>query len=145
MVRTALAAALLLAGTGPGATTPANPDYTCALRHRGAIYDSLKALPPDFQATVRGSVGAMADRGEFFNATDVILRPAPGRRFIRAGVSGSYRYLWYEQGGIAYGKEIVIFATDPSGTAHVAADIRATGQDLCVQTDALLGTPLERR
>ena len=43
----------------------------------------------------------------------------------------------YEHGGIAYWKQIVLFGSDPSGTPHVVAQARATG-DLCSQTDRLL-------
>ncbi len=68
------------------------------------MVDSLKALP----AAVRAAVGPMADRGEDFNPTDVIIKPAPGRRFIRAGETGGRWFVWYEQGGIAYWKQILI-------------------------------------
>ena len=139
---TALRAALasLLAVAAAGDARAANPDFTCVLGHRSATYDSLKALPPDFRKTVADKIGVMADRGEFFNATDVIMRPGPGRRLIRAGASGGYRYIWYEQGGIAYRKQIVIFATDPNGRVHVLADETARG-NLCAETDRLLGRP----
>jgi hypothetical protein len=83
----------------------------------------------------------MADRGEFFNAGDVVERPAPFDRFIRGGEIGEKWFVWYEHGGIAYWKQILIFGSDPSGTLHVIAEAHGTGQvGLCAQTDRLLDT-----
>ena len=81
----------------------------------------------------------MADRGEPFNATDVVDKPAPFSRFIRGGAAGGYWFVWYEHGGIAYWRQIVIFARDPSGRLHVTYDRPATAEDLCAQTERLLG------
>ena len=82
----------------------------------------------------------MADRGEFFNSTDVKEKPAPFDRFIRGGEIGEKWFVWYEHGGIAYWKQILIFGSDPSGTPHVIAEAHAAGPDgLCAQTDQLLG------
>jgi hypothetical protein len=130
-----LAAALAF---GSAAANPsANPDFTCTLRHKTHDVESLKQLPASIRTLLRGQIGVMADRGEPFNATDVISQPAPANRFIRGGQVGARWFVWYEHGGIAYWKQILIFGSDPSGTPHVIA--RAIGRgDLCRQTDGLV-------
>jgi hypothetical protein len=98
-------------------------------------------LPPDVRKFVRDNFGAMADRGEDFNATDVIMKPAPSRRFIRAGKSRGHWFLWYEQGGIAYWKGIVLF-----DGARIAMQSRTNwSDDLCAETDRLLDGGTLRR
>ena len=83
--------------------------------------------------------GPMADRGEFFNSTDVIMKPGPANRFIRGGEIGERWYLWYEHGGIAYYRNIVLFSSDPSGTPHIIGEEQGLWIDnLCALTDALL-------
>jgi hypothetical protein len=97
-------------------------------------YDSLKALPPHLRKLVQDNAGVMADRGEFFNATDNIVKPGPARRFIRAGESGGRSFLWYDQGGIAFYKQILVF-----DDTHVVAQSRGSWRDnLCSETDRLL-------
>jgi hypothetical protein len=99
------------------------------------MYDSLKALPDEVRTFVTAKFGPLADRGGDFNATDVIIKPAPSRRFIRAGKAGESWFLWFEQGGIAYWKQIVVFKD-----AHVVGQSRASWRDnLCIATDKLLG------
>jgi len=128
-------AALLAAGcsTADATTDASNPDFTCALSHPSKSVSSLKRLPAPVRTYVKAKVGAIADRGAFFNAGDVVTRPAPFNRFIRGGSIGDAYFLWYEHGGFAYWKQIVLL--DRNGAvlaeAHGAAD-------LCGQTDALL-------
>ena len=120
-------------------TEPANPDFTCSFSHRATSLDSLKKLPRAIQTALHDRVGEMADRGEFFNAGDVVTRPAPFDRFIRGGEIGERWYVWHEHGGIGYWKQILLFGSDPSGAAHVIAEAHGTGSEsLCVQTDRLL-------
>jgi hypothetical protein len=98
------------------------------------MYDALKALPHDIRTFVTTKFGPIAERGGDFNATDVIVKPAPSRRFIRAGKAGDTWFLWYEQGGIAYWKQIVVFKA-----ARVLRQERASFRDnLCTATDALI-------
>ena len=117
---------------------PPNPNLTCRLHQPAAYVDSLKQVPAAILAELFKTSGAMADRGEPFNATDVVERPAPFARFIRGGGAGGYWFVWYEHGGIAYWHQIAIFALDPNGRAHVIANQTATQQDLCAETDRLL-------
>ena len=106
MRRAALAACafLLLCARPAGAwVMPNDIDLICTLRHRTTSdLNSLKKLPDSVKAYVSGAIGRMADRDEAFNSTDVIEKPAPATRFIRAGRIGEYWFLWYERGGIAY-------------------------------------------
>jgi len=121
---------------------PVNPDFTCTLSHRSTSMDSLKKLPGPIQKALHDRVGEMADRGEFFNAGDVVQHPAPFDRFIRGGEIGERWYVWYEHGGIAYWKQILIFGSDPSGTPRVIGEAHGVGQSgLCAQTDYLLDSP----
>ncbi len=138
MIARAALAALLLTATAASAA-PANPDFTCKLVHPATIYDSLKRLPPALARAVRGKIGAMADRGEFFNATDAIVRPGPSRRFIRAGHAGAKWFAWYEQGGLAYFKSIVVFVADAHGALEVTGEYQgAFDENMCADTDRIL-------
>jgi len=121
--------------TADATTTPANPDFTCSFAHKSRSVISLKRLPGVVKAYVHTTVRQIADRGQFFNAGDVVTRPAPFNRFIRGGTLGDGYFLWYEHGGFAYWKQIVLF--DRKG--KVIAEAHGGGQDgMCAQTDALL-------
>ena len=143
MKRSASAALLLALGlsscTSAKPVESPNPDFTCTLSHRSTSVATLKALPGPLQKSLHNLVGEMADRGEFFNNGDVVTKPAPFDRFIRGGEIGEKWYVWYEHGGIAYWKQILIFGSDPSGTPRVVAQAHATSSEsLCAQTDRLL-------
>jgi hypothetical protein len=136
-----VALGLLCAGctTADATTTPANPDFTCSFTHPSKSWTSLRKLPRPLRAYIRDKIGPMADRGAFFNAGDVVTKPAPFNRFIRAGEIGERWFLWYEHGGFAYWRQILVFSSDPSGTPHVIAERHGDMQSsLCAQTDALL-------
>jgi hypothetical protein len=140
-----IALALLLCGCA--SAKPARPEPSpqpvpagadCVLKHASHDVLSLKKLPANIRDALTKLAGGMADRGQFFNATDVVVKPAPFNRFIRGGETQGKWYVWYEHGGIAYWRQIVLFAIDPSGTVHVEKNITARGADLCEATDALL-------
>jgi len=144
LLRGALAALLLLgagcASAGPrDGLAPSNPDLTCSFGMPAARMDSLKALPPELRQALQATAGGMADRGEFFNAGDVVSKPAPFNRFIRAGAIGEYWFVWYEHGGFAYWKQIVVFGREYA--LHIVANQRATTRDLCAETERLIATP----
>ncbi len=140
IARTALALLLGLTACASAKTPPpSDPNLTCTLRHGGTRVDSLKGLPAPVRAALLKLAGAMADRGEPFNATDVVLHPAPFSRFIRGGKAGGHWYVWYEHGGIAYWHQIVIFAADPYATPMFNG--QSTLADLCAMTDSLLDGP----
>ena len=118
---------------------PPNPDFNCTFTHPSKSVDSLKELPGPIQKALHDRVGDMANRGEFFNSGDVVEGPAPFDRFIRGGEIGERWFVWYEHGGIAYWKQILIFGSDPSGTPRVIAQAQGGGAGgLCAQTDQLL-------
>jgi hypothetical protein len=127
--------ALLTAGCSTADATPsdpANPDFTCTLSHPSKSVNSLRRLPAPVRAFVKAHVGAIADRGQFFNSGDVITKPAPFNRFIRGGSIGDKYFLWYEHGGFAYWKQIALL----DKTSALVAEAHG-GHDLCADTDAL--------
>jgi hypothetical protein len=138
--RIALAASLALSGAAYAAEP--DPDFTCSLRHPAKSADSLTRLPQPVRFYIQNSrpkIGAMADRGAFYNATDVIVKPGPSNRFIRGGTIGDKYFLWYEHGGIAYWKTIVILTADAAGAPAVVAEQNGGFPDgLCAATDALV-------
>ena len=147
IARSALAALLLLGAAGCASAgprdgpAPPNPNLTCALRHGGSRVDSLTALPAPVRAALKQLTGAMADRGEFFNAGDFVTKPGPFKRFIRGGRVGGHWFVWYEQGGIAYWHQVVVFATDLK--AAPLFNGRSTMADLCAMTDGVLDGPAQ--
>jgi hypothetical protein len=132
-------AGLLAAGctTADAKATQDNPDFTCSLTHASSSVNSLQGLPAPVRAYIKDKVGPMADRGAFFNAGDVVLKPGPFDRFIRGGRADGHWFVWYEHGGFAYWKQIVIFRVDANGKAWPLAEAHG-GRDLCSDTDALL-------
>ncbi|MEJ1967576.1 MAG: hypothetical protein WDN03_02910 [Rhizomicrobium sp.] len=126
--------------TAAPAAAAGNPDFACKLRETAAMYDSLKALPPPLARMVQTKLGPIAERGAFYNATDVIQHPGPSRRFIRAGTTDHRRwFVWYEQGGIAYFKAIVVFADVDGKGLRTTTQYSGGGQDdLCAATEAIL-------
>jgi len=139
--RVAALAVLLACGCAVAkepAPKPAPLGSDCVLRHPSHDVLSLKQLPANIRNALTKLTGGMADRGEFFNATDAIVKPGPFQRFIRAGETQGKWFVWYEHGGLAYWRQVVVFATDPSGTVHVEKNVSAHGADLCALTDAVL-------
>ena len=137
----ALIASALVFGAARAA--PANASlqaaFTCKLSHPSKDVASLAKMPTPIRKFIAEHFGPMADRGEFFNSTDVIMKPGPANRFIRGGEIGERWYLWYEHGGIAYYRNIVLFSSDPSGTPHIIGEEQGLWIDnLCALTDALL-------
>lgn len=142
----AVLAVLLLAGAAGCASakppaSPPDPNLTCRLKDHPASYvNSLKRLPPAIRAALTASAGAIADRGEFFNAGDVVTKPAPFNRFIRGGDSDGRWFVWYEHGGIAYWHQVVVFAANPRPVPWFNGP--STNADLCAMTDAILSQPV---
>jgi hypothetical protein len=127
---------LLLGGADYMPETP-QPDVACKLHHSVREFASLAALPSWFRNFLRHTPGEMADRGGRFNSTDVVIGDYPSRRFIRAGQSAAIWFLWYEQGGIAYSKNILI-VRDAHGGPDVIAAKSYFRENPCPLTDALL-------
>jgi hypothetical protein len=100
------------------------------------MYDTMKTLPAPFRAQVDHNIKGMGDRGGPFNPTDVLtLHPGFSRRFIRAGeTDNGRRFVWFEQGGIAYYKQIFLFERNGKSITSRSA----SSNDLCQETDRLL-------
>lgn len=130
---------LLLGGADYVPATP-EPDVSCKLRLHVEEFSSLAKLPMAIRKFLRAHIGEIADRGEAFNSTDVIVRDLPSRRFIRAGYwNRQWFFVWYEQGGIGYSKNILLL--DWSGReASVKEVVRKSyfNENPCVLTGALL-------
>jgi hypothetical protein len=114
-------------------------DLACKFRHPVQEVGALEKMPPQIAAFILSKTGPMVARGEYFNATDVIEKPAPMHRFIRAGGRGGLWFVWFEHGGIAYSKNIVVLALKPGESApHLIAHIGYFNQNPCSLTDAVL-------
>ena len=140
IARWLVAAGLLLAA--PQALADAMPndiDFICHLHHAGGIdLNSITKLPPSLQSWIKSNIGAMADRGAPYQATDVVTdKSLPSARFIRAGRYNDSWFLWYERGGIAHIKHIVLLHLDLELT-QVADKTYTAMDDPCPLTDALI-------
>jgi hypothetical protein len=143
IARAALAVALLAAalttaacaGVREPSVPPTPTSADCKLKHPSQDVTSLKDLTAPIRAALKAVAGDMADRGEFFNGGDVVMKPAPFKRFIRGGESGGRWYVWYEHGGIAYWHQVVVF---DAATARVVSDMHSNNADLCAMTDLLI-------
>lgn len=60
----------------------------------------------------------MANPGQKFQATDVVLRKLPWRRLVFAGVQDDRWFVHYERGGIAHSYHVIALKVDPHGDAH---------------------------
>ena len=141
-VAAAVLAAMALASGAARAANPADATleeaFACHLAHSSKSVASLEKMPEPIRTYISQHIGPMADRGEPFNATDVVMTPRPANRFIRGGEIGERWFLWYEHGGIAYYRNVILFGSDPSGTPHVIATEQGLWTDnLCALTDAL--------
>jgi hypothetical protein len=116
------------------------PEAKVFLETRYRSIESLRELPPQLAAAFRRQVhGApVADRGEPFRATDVVLGgDPPTRRFLVAGTSPSGSFVAYEHGGRGHHYHLVLFgaeAPEPPALAsctglHLALPRSARGGD----------------
>lgn len=70
---------------------------------------STNDLPPAIVALCTGDNGRLADPGQKWNATDVIMDPTlPGKRLIWAAIGGEYYVVHYERGGIAHTFHVLV-------------------------------------
>jgi hypothetical protein len=73
---------------------------------------SLRELPAGIQALLGvglGAAGGIADRGERYNAADMVVDNLPGRRFALGIVNGESAVVAVERGGRGYAVETVEF------------------------------------
>jgi hypothetical protein len=72
-----------------------------------------------FSTITRQTSFAMANPGEAFQVTDVVLyRRLPWRRLVFAGVQGDLWFLHYEHGGLAHSYYVVALKADSHGGAR---------------------------
>jgi hypothetical protein len=116
MGRITLVVAVLIASFAARAGEP-------LVRWQGHAYRevlSLSALPVSIRQALRADapgLDGIADRGQRFNAADVVVGSAPRRRLITAGHDGNLWLVVLETGGIAYNVTAVQF----SGAERVAS------------------------
>ena len=132
----AIAPLLLLCSADHIPVTPQD-DLACRFRRHVETVESLHALPEWLKRYVHRQLDPIADRGEFFNSTDVIMRDGPSRRLIRAGHAGNFWFVWYERGGIAYFKTVLILTPSSDG-AREAGRQTYFRENPCTITDRLL-------
>jgi hypothetical protein len=121
---------------------------TAALRdhlrsERFAPVATVGALPAGVRDALRDLFGGkaleMADPGQPFQATDVMVTPRlPARRLVAAGCSQDHCLVYYERGGFAHIHQIVLFSTTESAARRVHGGVAAGGlADLDQVKDAL--------
>ncbi|MGE5209287.1 MAG: hypothetical protein ACM3KL_08160 [Alphaproteobacteria bacterium] len=110
---------------------------------------STSDLPPAVLALCDGGGdGTLAEPGQKWNATDVIMDPSlPGKRLIWAAVGGDYYVVHYERGGIAHTYHILV-AKLTKGNAKPKPVWRAMGgpfKNYAAFLDALRSGKLDDR
>ena len=120
--------ALGQAATSEGAiqkfTPSSNPFAHRIVIAQFGLVNDLKKIDPEvlnlFYSKVRPDY--IANRGEPFNSTDVIVSDHPARRFVLAGSAQGIWFLLYEHGGIAYHHDLVVFSKN--GHWQIAAVVQ---------------------
>jgi len=152
-VLVAVACALMTSGMALAASVlpQPTPDASCTFRHPIVEVDSINQVPQNLQNYMLANMDqqaredakfewhiVMAPRGSFFNSTDAIVPGFPSRRFVRAGHMGQEWFVWYETGGIAYFKNMLLAHVPYRGPPRVRAFLSWRNEDPCAVTDALL-------
>jgi hypothetical protein len=104
-----------------GQSRSSDAGFTAALRdhvraERFAPVATVAALPSNVRDGLNDLFGGktleLADRGQPFQATDVMVMPRlPARRLVSAGCSADHCLVYYERGGFARVHQIVLFST----------------------------------
>ncbi len=132
--------------TGEPGLTPALRDHVRA--ERFAPVTTVAALPAGVREALNDLFGGktleMADPGQPFQATDVMVTPRlPARRLVAAGCSADHCLVYYERGGFAHVHQIVLFGTTDASARVVHGGVAAGGlTDLDQVRDALLSGKL---
>jgi hypothetical protein len=74
-------------------------------------------IPAPVRMAFDGPSFEMADPGQPFQVTDVILKRLPRRRLVFAGCSKVNCFIHYEAGGRGHSYSLVVFALDARGAA----------------------------
>jgi hypothetical protein len=99
-----LTVAMAACGPKRGASTVVWRDHTF---HEVA---TLSDVPPAIRSQLGGRSG-IADRGECFNATDVVSSPCPTSRFLAAGQDQDAWLVALERGGRGYHVDVLLFSS----------------------------------
>jgi hypothetical protein len=105
-------------------------------------------LPAAIVALCTNGNGKLAEPGQKWQATDVIMEPGlPGKRLIWAAIGGEYYVVHYERGGIAHSFHVLV-ATLTKGDARPKVVWRAVEgpfEDYAAFLEALRGGKLDDR
>lgn len=75
---------------------------------------AAETLPPAIKGFCDlAFAGAIAEKGQPFNATGAANNSLPHRRIVDYVIKDSYAYLWYEHGGKGYHQHLVKFSKTP--------------------------------
>jgi hypothetical protein len=105
---------------------------------------TVAALPAGVRDALRALFGGktleMADPGQPFQATDVMVTPRlPARRLVAGGCSTDHCLVYYERGGFAHVHQIALFSTTDTSARLVHGGVAAGGlADLDQVKDALV-------
>ena len=109
---------------------------------------STSDLPPTIVALCAGDKARLADPGQKWQATDVIMEPnLPGKRLIWAAIGSDYYVVHYERGGIAHSFHIFVARVAGNDTQPKVV-WRALGgpfKDYAAFLEALRGGKLDDR
>lgn len=101
------------------------PFRTLSLSQRAHILDGqftiqkdVNQLPTGLKVQFARLAGEkdfkMANPGEEYQSTDVIMRPGlPRRRLLFAGMSNDKIFIFYEEGGYSHSSHVAVFDLDP--------------------------------
>ena len=82
-----------------------NDTFTVVKTVREMPISVKKLLIPDTKTIASG----MADAGQEFRATDVVIKELPRRRLVLAAVNARYCLVYLEQGGRGYSQHVILF------------------------------------
>ncbi len=111
--------------------------FTAAVRdhvraERFSPLTSVATLPASVRDALAGLFNGktleMADPGQPFQATDVMVTPRlPSRRLVSAGCSPDHCLVYYERGGFAHVHQVVLFDTTTNTARFVHGGVVAGG------------------
>jgi hypothetical protein len=109
---------------------------------------STSDLPPGIVALCTDGKARLADPGQRWNPTDVVVDPTlPGKRLIWAAVGGHYYVVHYERGGIAHSYHFLVatLATDRAKPKVVWRAVGGPFKDYAAFVEALRNSKLDDR
>jgi hypothetical protein len=101
--------------------------------HSTRAIEELAGLPE----AVRDALGLIADKGQPFNGSDVLVFGQPSRRFVSATQTGTLYFVWYLQGGFFLSTRVVVYRLE-AGAAEATVVRRELASRACELVDELL-------